>query len=119
MGEGRIASIDDLMRQWLRAEMQAKESFAQYLQASLAQAVDGLSARTADEPMPARPEYMTRGEAARYLKLGTSKMGKYFVIGNGPVGIKVGRSIRYRKSDLDAWMRARLRRHSADSGEGV
>jgi excisionase family DNA binding protein len=60
--------------------------------------------------------WMTRTEAARYLKLGESTLAKYFVSGDSPPAAKIGRSVRYRKTDLDAWMVGRLRRSTADTG---
>lgn len=47
--------------------------------------------------------YMTRGEAAGYLKLSVSYLAKLAVIGGGPVMCRMGRAVRYRRRDLDAW----------------
>ena len=55
------------------------------------------------------PEYMTTREAAAYLKLSRQFLegARYRGDGSGPAYIKLGRrSVRYRRSVLDAWMSA-------------
>lgn len=63
-----------------------------------------------------RPYWLTRKEAAAYLRLGESTLAKLFVSGDGPPAIKVGRSVRYASGDLDAWMGSRRRRSTSDVG---
>jgi len=63
--------------------------------------------------------YLTRAEAAAYLKLGISTLAKAFVAGDSPVAIKIGKSVRYARSDLDAWMLARRRRSTSDTGSAA
>ncbi|WP_155248556.1 helix-turn-helix transcriptional regulator [Bradyrhizobium japonicum] len=63
-----------------------------------------------------RSVWLTRKEAARYLRLGESTLAKLFVSGTGPAAIKVGRSVRYGLTDLDAWMSSRRRRSTSDAG---
>ena len=57
---------------------------------------------------PVVTEYMTTQEAAAYLKcLGNfSKARAIAADGSGPPYIKVGKSVRYRRSALDVWMSA-------------
>jgi excisionase family DNA binding protein len=62
--------------------------------------------------------WLTRKEAAGYLKLGESTLAKLFVTGDGPPAIKIGRSVRYSISDLNTWMLARRRRSTSDGGAG-
>ncbi|WP_332751040.1 helix-turn-helix transcriptional regulator [Sphingomonas sp. RB1R13] len=45
--------------------------------------------------------------AAHYLSLAESTLEKARVTGSGPRYCKLGRAVRYRLSDLDAWMAAR------------
>jgi predicted DNA-binding transcriptional regulator AlpA len=55
-------------------------------------------------------------EAARYLGISESTLNKTRLTGNGPPFVKVTpRAVAYRKSDLDAWLEARLRRSTSDS----
>jgi hypothetical protein len=54
-------------------------------------------------------EYFAPAEAARYVKRGESSLAKMRCWGGGPKYIKIGRSVRYRKQDLDAWMEEGLR----------
>lgn len=60
--------------------------------------------------------WLTRKEAASYLRLGESTLAKLFVSGNGPIAIKIGKSVRYARSDLDAWMGRRRRQSTSDIG---
>lgn len=48
-----------------------------------------------------------RGASAR-LRLSVSTLQKMRVAGNGPQFCKIGKAVRYRVSDLDAYMTARI-----------
>jgi excisionase family DNA binding protein len=61
--------------------------------------------------------WLTRKQAAAYLKLGESTLAKLFVSGDGPPAIKVGRSVRYASLDLDCWMNSRRRMSTSDMGK--
>jgi excisionase family DNA binding protein len=63
-----------------------------------------------------KPVWLTRKEAAEYLKLGASTLAKLFVSGDGPPAIKIGRSVRYSCADLNDWMVAKRRRSTSDTG---
>ena len=52
--------------------------------------------------------YMTPAEAAKYLRTSVSTLAKRRVYNSSPTYIKLGRAIRYRRSDLDAFMEAQL-----------
>lgn len=58
--------------------------------------------------------WLTRKEAAAYIKLGQSTLAKLFLTGDGPTAVKVGRSVRYSIADLDNWMNLRKRRSTSD-----
>ena len=47
-------------------------------------------------------------EAAAHVGLSPSTLEKRRLNGNGPVFLKLGRSVRYRLSDLDAWIGDRV-----------
>jgi excisionase family DNA binding protein len=53
-------------------------------------------------------DYMTTREAAAYLRLSRQflEAARYRGDGSGPPYIKIGRSVRYRKTVLDSWMSA-------------
>ena len=59
-------------------------------------------------------EIMTTPEAAAYLKLSPQFLegARWRGDGSGPDYVRFGRSVRYRKSVLDAWVAKRA--HSAD-----
>jgi len=56
---------------------------------------------TADTPLD------TYG-AAQHLGLSKSTLEKKRVYGDGPPFLKLGKAVRYRVQDLDAWLAARL-----------
>jgi hypothetical protein len=68
--------------------------------------------RTRDRPGATVPVviaadvYMTTDEAAAYLKLApqTLEAARYKADGSGPPYVKLPRAVRYRRSQLDAWM---------------
>jgi predicted DNA-binding transcriptional regulator AlpA len=47
-------------------------------------------------------------EAARHLSLAPNTLEKMRVLGNGPQFVKLGRSVRYRISDLEAYVADRV-----------
>lgn len=67
-------------------------------------------------PTDQRVIWLTRKEAADYLKLGESTLAKLFVSGDGPPAIKIGRSVRYSARDLNTWMSSRRRASTSDTG---
>ncbi len=60
--------------------------------------------------------WLTRKQAAAYLKLGESTLAKLFVSGNGPAAVKIGRAVRYSSDDLNCWMAGRRRKSTSDNG---
>ena len=64
----------------------------------------------------ASSKLLTRAEAAEYLGLRIQTLAVWAITGRyGLKMIKVGRSVRYRQSDLDAWLESR----TVNSGEVV
>jgi excisionase family DNA binding protein len=61
--------------------------------------------------------YMTPKEAAEYLRSSPSTLAKRSLTGESPAFTRIGAAIRYRKSDLDAWMAATVRRSTSDTRE--
>jgi hypothetical protein len=52
------------------------------------------------------PTYLKPREAAFYISSSTSTLAKRRLYGGGPKFSRIGRAIRYAKSDLDAFMAA-------------
>jgi excisionase family DNA binding protein len=50
--------------------------------------------------------YLKPREAAEYLRSSTSTLAKARMYKRGPNFVRIGRAVRYRQSDLDAWMSA-------------
>jgi excisionase family DNA binding protein len=59
---------------------------------------------------------LTQIEAAQLLRVSVRTLERYRVAGGGPVFCKCGRLVRYRQSDLDAWINGRVRRSTSDGG---
>lgn len=49
-------------------------------------------------------ELLTVSEAARWAKVSESYLNKARLTGSGPRFVRLGRSIRYRPADLEAWV---------------
>jgi excisionase family DNA binding protein len=62
-------------------------------------------------------DYLTTEDAAKRLKVSTSYLAKLRCTrSDGPRFAKLGRSVRYRSSDLDAWAEKQARRSTSDKG---
>lgn len=61
-------------------------------------------------------ERMSNREAADYLGLKAATLNKWRCHGGGPPFMKVGRLIRYRRADLDAYLLSRIRLSTSDNG---
>ncbi len=65
--------------------------------------------------MPNEPTtYLTPPEAAEYLRISTSTLAKLRVYGGGPAFTRIGRAIRYTRTELDAFMAARVARSTSE-----
>jgi hypothetical protein len=60
--------------------------------------------------------YMRTPAAADYIESTQSTMEKWRVFGTGPPYCKSGRSVIYDREDLDAWLSARRRTSTSDTG---
>ena len=61
-------------------------------------------------------DLLTTEEAARYLTLSPRTLERYRVTGEGPRFLKIGRRVVYRRCDLDAWLKNKIRRSTSDPG---
>lgn len=52
-------------------------------------------------------EILNTREAADYVRLGKPTLERFRISGAGPVFVKLGGAVRYRKLDLDAWLESR------------
>lgn len=59
------------------------------------------------QPDLTKKDRLNNKEAAQYLGLKAATLNKWRVYGEGPPFIKVGRLVRYRRSDLDAYLSGR------------
>ena len=62
------------------------------------------------------PAAMRPNAAAAYLALSSQRLAKLRLYGGGPTFIKAGRSILYRREDLDSWLASLSRLSTSDSG---
>lgn len=61
-------------------------------------------------------EILNTREAAAYVRLGKPTMERFRISGSGPVFVKLGGAVRYRKADLDNWIEARRIRSTSEGG---
>ncbi len=54
-------------------------------------------------------------QAAAYLDLTKSTLEAWRCRGGGPVFVKMGKAVRYRKEDLDVFLNARLRTNTSQN----
>lgn len=60
-------------------------------------------------------EYLKPAEAAEYLQVSEAYLAKLRCQGGGPVFVALGRrAVRYKRSDLDEWMKLFIRRHTSE-----
>jgi excisionase family DNA binding protein len=55
-------------------------------------------------------------QVAALLGLRPNTLAQWRVSGEGPMFVKIGRRVRYRASDVDAWITKRSRRSTCDAG---
>ena len=58
--------------------------------------------------------YMTPKEAADYVRSSTSTLAKRRITGQLPNFSRIGKAIRYRRTDLDTWMTGNVRRSTSE-----
>ena len=58
-------------------------------------------------------EYLRSPDLVAYLRIGKSTPSKWRLTGFGPPYIKAGRTILYRKRDVDEWAASRLQRSTS------
>lgn len=54
-------------------------------------------------------------EAAKLLDVAPNTLAKMRIAGNGPSFVKVGRNVRYRPADIEAWVNARTVRSTSQA----
>lgn len=62
-------------------------------------------------------DYMTPSEAAEFLRTSTSTLAKRRLYNDSPKFCRIGRAIRYRRSDLEEFMLANRVRSTSDQGD--
>ncbi len=60
------------------------------------------------------PVYMNTAFAATYLGLSKQRLEIWRIEGVGPQYIKLAQAVRYKRSDLDAFMASHLRNHTSE-----
>ena len=60
-------------------------------------------------------EILDTFEAAAYIRLSKPTLERLRLKGDGPCYAKMGKAVRYRRSDLDAWLASRLIRSTSEA----
>ena len=66
------------------------------------------------QPTPQKSLRLRAGNAASYCGLSKSTFDKYRLTGEGPVFIKLGRSVVYDTFDLDVWLEENRRKSTSE-----
>ena len=59
---------------------------------------------TTDKPDPDAPEVLSAKQAASYLGCSREHLARLRIRGTGPKFAKLGKMIRYRKTEIDKWL---------------
>lgn len=59
-------------------------------------------------PAPVADQVLTREECAEYARFSVGALKNLAYRGEGPPMVKLGRSVRYRRSDVDKWLQRNL-----------
>jgi excisionase family DNA binding protein len=54
--------------------------------------------------LPKVPEMMNDQQVAEYLNMSAASLRKWRRLGGGPKFLKIGRSVRYRREDVETWL---------------
>lgn len=63
---------------------------------------------------PLSADVMRPDAAANYLALSVQRLARMRLEGSGPTFIKLGRTVLYRRNDLEAWLNSRRRRSTSE-----
>jgi excisionase family DNA binding protein len=61
---------------------------------------------------------LTQSDAAKLLRLSERTLERLRLQGGGPLFVKAGRAVRYRESDLETWIAARVVSSTSAIGDG-
>jgi excisionase family DNA binding protein len=61
---------------------------------------------------------LTQSDAAKLLRLSERTLERLRLTGGGPLYVKAGRSVRYRETDLEAWIAQRIVGSTSAMGGG-
>ena len=65
------------------------------------------------------PELVDENEASSILAVSVRSLQTWRVTGGGPNYVKLGRAVRYRRSDLLTWIAANTRTSTSSTASGV
>jgi excisionase family DNA binding protein len=88
------------------------EYFIEYVADRVAERVEARLAGNGGYISGAPPPYLNTEQAADYLGLSKQQLHTWRCHGEGPPYIKLGRLVRYRRADLDAFMLERMRQNT-------
>jgi excisionase family DNA binding protein len=63
---------------------------------------------------PSTGTWVDTKKAAEHLGIHRDSLRRFRRVGGGPPFTRIGRSVRYRLEDIDAWMRSRMAKSTAE-----
>ena len=68
------------------------------------------------DSISAEPTYLRPEQLANMLGIARQTLARWRCEGDGPPFTRAGRSVLYRRCDIDLWLEGRLRRSTSDPG---
>lgn len=68
--------------------------------------------------MQSQEQLMTAIQVSAYLQVPVTTLYNWRYLGTGPACAKIGRHLRYRRADVEAWVTERLQLGGAERGYG-
>ena len=59
-------------------------------------------------------DVLDTSETATHIRVSKPTLERWRVSGNGPPFVKLGKAVRYRRSDLDEWLASRVVRSTSE-----
>ena len=69
--------------------------------------------------IPPHDPLLKEAETAKFLNLKVATLRRWRWSGDGPIFVKLGGAVRYRRSHLEAYIQTQLRQSTSDTGQAA